>query len=93
MSRYSIVKVAASLILAASNWIIASSAEAAISLVGVPTDTVVNCSSIPLPASVTATGDCAGASAPTNGLLLYYSFNTSNALAIADDSGKDSRGR
>lgn len=58
-------------------------------LIGVPSNTTVNCGQ-PMPAvTIAVTGGCGFvAGAPTtNGMLLYYSFDSSNATAVADNSG------
>lgn len=55
-------------------------------LFGVPDDVVTNCGAVVLNPTVTATSPCP-ATAPLAGLRLHYSFDASNALSVADDSG------
>lgn len=55
-------------------------------LVGVPPDVVVPCDGIPSPALVSATSTCSAANEPDLAFL-YYSFDSSNAVSVLDQSG------
>lgn len=62
----------------------------ALVLSGVPADASAYCGQIPPPPQVTAASSCVHQ--PTNGLVLYFSFDASNSTAIVDDSGHGREG-
>lgn len=65
-------------------------------LAGVPEDMTIECGEAePVPPVVTAYDTCGGSSAvaaPTNGLVLYYSFDSDPGSVIADESGTGNQG-
>ena len=68
-------------------------AATSVELVGVPADVTVDCGNVPAVASVTATGGCSGGAVSTNGLVLYYAFNSDAGTNVADGSGQNHAGQ